>query len=220
MSITFEDVKNNEEFKIYVKKADELVQVLGYTDHSAGHTLKVAANASKILSTLGYDERTVELANISAYIHDIGSMINRKAHAHTGAIMAFSILTRMGMHPDEIAIITSAVGHHDEDTGNAISPVSAAVIIADKTDVRRSRVRNEDFTTFDIHDKVNYSVVESELKVFADKKYISLQMEVDTSICSVMDYFEIFLGRMVMCKRAAEFLGTNFGVTVNGMKLL
>ncbi len=218
--LTFEDIKNNEEIQVYIKKADEVLGVLGYTDHSTKHTLKVGTSASKILQKLGYSEREQELAKIAAYLHDIGNIVNRNNHAQTGAILSFDILSRLGMEPAEIALITSAIGNHDEGTGVAVNPISAAIIIGDKTDVRRSRVRNRDFTTFDIHDRVNYSVVKSELSIRASEKIISLNMVIDTSICSVMDYFEIFLSRMLMCKRAAEFLKTDFELITNNIKLL
>ena len=218
--ITFEDVLANEEFRVYVEKGDALLGTLGFTDHSAAHTIKVGESAVAILTTLGYSADEAELARIAGYIHDIGNMVNRVDHAQTGAIIAFQILTRMGMPPEDIAAVVSAIGNHDESTGTAISPASAAIIIADKTDVRRSRVRNTDFATFDIHDRVNYAVVESTLSVEADTREILLKMVIDTTICSVMDYFEIFLARMLMCRRAADMLKASFGLIVNDTRIL
>ena len=222
--ITLEDVRRNEEFSTYVSKGNKVLAVMGYTDHSAAHTMKVAKGAADILSRFGYSEREIELARIAGYTHDIGNMVNRADHAHTGAIIAFNILTRMNMSPDEIATIVSAIGHHDESTGRAISCVSAAIIIADKTDVRRTRVRNKDFATFDIHDRVNYAVEKSALDIEIDeeqnRKDINLKIKLDISICSVMEYFEIFLTRMLMCSKAAEFLGASFHLYANDAKLV
>ena len=217
--ITFADVLANEEFRVYVEKGDEVLGTLGYTDHSAAHTVKVGETAAKVLLTLGFSEEE-ELARIAGYIHDIGNMVNRVDHAQTGAIIAFQILTHMGMPPVDIAAVVSAIGNHDEGAGMAVSPISAAIIISDKTDVRRSRVRNTDFATFDIHDRVNYAVEKSELTVNADTREILLTMTIDAAICSVMDYFEIFLSRMMMCRRAADKLKSHFGLLVNGSRIL
>lgn len=218
--ITYQDVVNNEELKVYVGKGNEILGVLGYTDHSAAHTVKVGEGAADILLKLGYSPEEAELAKIAGYIHDIGNIVNRQEHALTGAVMAFAILTKMGMEPVDIAVIVSAIGNHDEDAGIAISPISAAIIIADKTDVRRSRVRNRDFATFDIHDRVNYAVVGNELVIEENDRKILLQLTIDTEICSVMDYFEIFLTRMLMCKRAAEFLNATFKLSINNSIIL
>jgi len=218
--ITFADVLANEEFRVYVEKGDELLGTLGYTDHSAAHTVKVGQTAAHVLLTLGFSEDEAELARIAGYVHDIGNMVNRVDHAQTGAIIAFQLLTHMGMPPADIAAVVSAIGNHDEGAGSAISPVSAAIIISDKTDVRRSRVRNTDFATFDIHDRVNYAVEKSELSVDAGKREVLLTMTIDTEICSVMDYFEIFLSRMMMCRRAADMLKARFGLLVNGSRIL
>ncbi len=218
--ITFEDIKHNEEFNTYITKGNELLGVLGYTEHSHAHVMKVAQMAAEILIKLGYDDRTVELAEIAAYIHDIGNVINRVEHAQSGAIMAFQILTKIGMIPEEIAAVVGAVGNHDEDAGIPVSPVSAALILADKTDVRRSRVRNKDKSKFDIHDRVNYAVEKSKLVVDGQNRVVRLEMNIDTEICSVMDYFEIFLVRMLMCRRAAEYLNIAFELTANGVKLI
>ncbi len=218
MSISFEEIRNDRELSVYIQKGNELLGVLGYTDHSAAHTLKVGETAAQILSRLRYDQRSIELCRIAGYIHDIGNMVNRVNHAQTGAIMAVNILSRMGVDPEEIAIIAGAIGNHDEQTGISISPVAAALVIGDKTDVRRSRVRNTNFATFDIHDRVNYAVERADLTI--ERDLILLDLKIDTTICSVMDYFEIFLTRMIMCRRAAEFLESRFGLHINGAKLL
>lgn len=218
--ITFEDVKKNEEFNTYIIKGNELLGALGYTEHSHAHVGKVSSTAAEILEKLGYDSRTVELVRIAGYIHDIGNMVNRVEHAQTGALMAFTILTKMGMDPNEIAAVTGAIGNHDEDAGIPVSPIAAALILADKTDVRRSRVRNQDFAKFDIHDRVNYAVEQSSLIIDIEHRVVRLEMIIDTKICSVMDYFEIFLMRMVMCRRAAEFLDMKLELMANGSRLL
>ena len=218
--LTFSDIKSNPEFTMYIEKGNEQLGVLGYTDHSEQHTLKVGGIASDILLSLGYPAHQAGLAKIAGYIHDIGNMVNRHSHCSTGAMMAFSIFTKMGADPEDIATVVNAVGNHDEELGIATSPVAAALIIADKTDVHRSRVRNEDIATFDIHDRVNYAVETSKVIVNAEEKIISAHMCIDTNICSVMDYFEIFLTRMLMCKRAANYLGTNFELWVNDSRLL
>lgn len=218
--ITLEDVIKNKEFETYLNKGNEVLGVLGYTDHSPAHTLKVAQTATHILQTLDYSEREIELCKIASYIHDIGNVVNRVRHSQTGAIMAFDILNRMGMEPEEIAVIVSAVGNHDEGEGLPVNAVSAALIIADKTDVRRSRVRNTDKASFDIHDRVNYAVEKSELTIDKEERIIRLDLRIDTEISSVVDYFEIFLTRMLMCKKAAAFLDTQFRIKINGHKIL
>ncbi len=218
--ITYQDIKKNEEIKTYLGKGNELLGVLGFTEHSYKHAAKVAKTASDILIDLGYDERKVELARIAGYMHDIGNMVNRIDHAQTGAVLAFNILTRMEMAPEEVAIIVAAIGNHDEGTGSAISTVSSALILADKTDVRRTRVRNSDFATFDIHDRVNYAVENAQIQVNEQKKSVLLDLTIDTKICSVLDYFEIFMARMLMCRRAADYLGVKFELIINSAKLL
>ncbi|RXM57934.1 HD domain-containing protein [Clostridium tetani] len=218
--ITFEDIKNNKEFQTYIQKGDELLGVMGYTEHSFIHAGKVSYTADSILASLGYSERERELGKIAGYIHDIGNMINRIDHAQTGAILAFDILTRMEMPPEEIATIVSSIGNHDEGTGQPVNTVSAALILADKSDVRRSRVRNRDFATFDIHDRVNYAVEDAEVKVNSEKRIILLEMKIDITISSLMEYFEIFLNRMMMCRKAAGFLDSKFDLVINGTKLL
>lgn len=201
--ITFEEIKNNEHIKTYIKKADESLIALGYTEHSFAHVTKVSEMAKEILLELGYSKREAELAQIAGYLHDIGNVINRVDHAQSGAVMAFRILDKLGAEPEEIATIIAAIGNHDEKTAVAVNPVAAALILADKTDVRRSRVRNSDLATFDIHDRVNYAVEDSSTKISKDKKSIILNLKINTEISSVMDYFEIFLDRMLLCRKAA-----------------
>ena len=193
---------------------------LGYTEHSRVHSAKVSCTAGNILAQLNYPEEEIELARIAGYMHDLGNCINRTDHAHTGGILAFQLLTKMNADPAAIAKIIGAIGNHDERTGCATEPISAALIIADKTDVRRNRVRNSEKTDFDIHDRVNYAAVSSELQIQSDKKEIRLDIELDNSICSIMDYFEIFLERMLMCRRAAEVLGCTFKLIANGSEVL
>ena len=218
--MTFNDIKNNDDIKTYITKADEALAALGYTEHSFAHVGKVADTAMNILSTLGYDKRTVELAGIAGYLHDIGNLVNRVDHSQSGAVMAFRILDNLGMRADEIAVIVSAIGNHDEGTGVPVNSVAAALIIADKCDVRRSRVRNFDASSFDIHDRVNYSVVRSDVRISPNSGTVILDLDVDLSISSVMDYFQIFIGRMQMCRHAAKALGLLFGLVVNGQTLL
>lgn len=218
--ITFDMIRSNEEIRTYIAKGNRNLGVLGFTEHAFGHAMKAADTASKILMELGYGERDVELAKMAGFMHDLGNCINRTDHAHTGALMAMQILRDMGMEPTEIAVIAAAIGNHDEKTGTAVDAVSAALILADKTDVRRSRVRGRDQTRFDIHDRVNYAAISSLLDIDKEEKVITLNIELDDSICSVLDYFEIFLSRMVMCRRAAEMLSCTFRMNANGAKVL
>ena len=218
--ITFEEIRSNRDIKTYISKADESLKALGYTEHSFAHVGKVAENAAYILTTLGYDERTIELARIAGYLHDIGNLVNRVDHSQSGAVMAFRILDNLGMPADEIATVVTAIGNHDEGTGVPVNPVAAALIIADKSDVRRTRVRNIDMSSFDIHDRVNYSVEESDLSISDDKKRAVLTLKIDPSISAVMDYFRIFIGRMEMSKHAAAALGLEFSLVINGQELL
>lgn len=218
MVITYEQIKKNDKVNTYIKKADESLIALGYTEHSFAHVTKVADTARRILLTLGYSEREAELAAIAGYLHDIGNVINRIDHAQSGAVMAFRILDNMEADPEDIATIITAIGNHDEHTAFPVNAVAAALILGDKTDVRYTRVRNQDLSTYDIHDRVNYSVKETE--VLVDKNEICLKMTIETKLCSVMDYFEIFLGRMTLCRRAAEKLGVTFSLVINGQKLL
>lgn len=218
--ITFEDIKNSKEIQTYIRKADDSLVELGYTEHSFAHVGKVASQAQEILLKLGYDERTAELARIAGYMHDIGNVVNRVDHAQSSAIMAFRILDKMGMDVEELATIMSAIGNHDEATAVPVNAVAAALMLADKSDVRRSRVRNTDHGTFDIHDRVNYSVEASKLEIDSENKYAVLELKIDTKLFSIMDYFEIFLGRMLLCRRASEFLKLRFKLVINGVELL
>jgi len=218
--VTFNDVVSSEAIKEYIRQADESLLAIGYTEHSFAHVMKTAKVARYVLSTLEYDSRYVELAMIAAYLHDIGNMINRADHSQSGAMMAFRLLEEMGMKPKELAAVVTAIGNHDEGTGTPVNPIAAALILADKSDVRRSRVRNTDFSTFDIHDRVNYSVTESKIEINEEKTIIKLDMLIDTKYSSVMDYFEIFLERMILCRKAAEKLGLRFRLVINGHNLL
>lgn len=219
--ITYKEIRNNEEINTYIRMADNTMLAMGYTEHSFAHVTKVAEKASGILGSLGYDERTCELAKIAGYLHDIGNVINRKDHAQSGAIMAYRLLDRLGMEALENATIITAIGNHDEDTGVAVNPVAAALILADKSDVRRSRVRRSDISSLsDIHNRVNYSVETSELSLDEENSAITLELTIDTEKCAVMDYFEIFMKRMLLCKKAAGHLGLKFRLRINGSVLL
>jgi uncharacterized protein len=218
--ITFKEIKKNPQIKTYIQKADESLNALGYTEHSFAHVGIVAEVARYILSTMGYPERTIELAQIAGYMHDIGNVINRVDHAQSGAVMAFRILDRVGVDAEEIATIISAIGNHDESTAVPVNEVAAALILADKTDVRFTRVRNRDLASFDIHDRVNYAVKESKTVINEEKTKITLYLTIDTEASSVMDYFEIFLERMILCKKAAEKLNLRFQLVINGQKIL
>lgn len=219
MKITYQDVKNNEAIKTYIRKADESLIALGYTEHSFAHVTKVAETAADLLLELGYSERDAELARIAGYLHDIGNVVNRIDHAQSGAVMAFRILDTMGCDPEDTATIITAIGNHDESTAFPVNPIAAALIIADKTDVRCSRVRNIDRSSFDIHDSVNFAVKES-LLTYKKGEHITLTLTIDTTECVVMDYFEIFLGRMKLCRKAAEKLGLEFKLIINGQSLI
>ena len=218
--ISYSDIKNNEAIRQYIKSADSSLRALGYTEHSFAHVEKVAVGVEYILGTLGYSEREIELAKIVAYLHDIGNLVNRIDHSQSGAVMAFRILDNLGMAPSEIATVVTAIGNHDEGTGVPVNNVAAALILADKSDVRRSRVRNADVANFDIHDRVNYSVRSSELTVLPESGEIWLELEIEDEYSSVMDYFEIFLERMILCRKAAETLEMKFRLKINGQKLL
>ena len=217
---SFEDIKNNDDVRTYITKADESLSALGYTEHSFAHVTRTAEDAGYILRTLGYPERDVELAMISGYLHDIGNLVNRTNHSLSGAVMVFNILEDLGFEADEIATVTTAIGNHDEGTGVPVDHVSAALILADKSDVRRTRVRNTEISSFDIRDRVNYSVKKSVLKINEERTLIKLKLTVDTKYGSVMDYFEIFLGRMIMCRKAAETLKLEFKLIVNEQQLI
>ena len=218
--LTYETIRKDEAIQTYITRADESLAALGFTEHSFAHVCHVADMAGYILTTMGYDERTVELAKIAGYLHDIGNLVNRSEHSQSGAVMAWTLLQSMGCDPGELATIVTAIGNHDEGTGVPGNPVAAALILADKADVRRSRVRNQEISTFDIHDRVNYSVKKSELKINSDRTLVKLKLTVDTRYGSVMDYFEIFLGRMVLCRKAAERLGLQFKLIINEQQLI
>ena len=218
--ITYESLKHNEEIRTYIRRADESLKALGFTEHSFAHVTRVSETAAGILTDLGYDAHDVELTKIAGYLHDIGNLVNRVDHSQSGALMAFRILDHMGMPPEDIATVVTAIGNHDEGTGVPVNGVAAALILADKSDVRRTRVRNADFATFDIHDRVNYSVTSSDLVLDTDKKTVTLTLDIDTDVASVMSYFEIFLGRMVMCRKAADKLGLQFKLNINGQMLI
>ncbi len=217
--ITYRKVKENEEINLLIEKGNEVLDVLGFTEHSRKHAAKVAETAGKILKDLGYGPKEIRLSKIAGYMHDIGNSINRHDHAHTGALLAYGILKEMGMPLRDVMTVTSAIGNHDESTGTAVDIVSAALILADKTDVRRNRVQNPTIANFDIHDRVNYAVLASSLEVKKEKRVIQMNLELDDEMCTVMDYFEIFLERMIMCRRAAEVLGCKFKLVANGNKI-
>ena len=218
--ITFSEIKNSEEIRTYIALADESLVALGFTEHSYAHVTKVAVTAAQILSELSYSDREIELVKIAGYLHDIGNLVNRIDHSQSGAVMAFRILDNLNMDAEDIAVVVSAIGNHDEGTGVPVNAVAAALILADKSDVRRSRVRNRDVTNFDIHDRVNYSVISSRLEIERERSIVRLTLEIDTDYGSVMDYFEIFLNRMILCRKAAEKLGLNFKLDINGQQLI
>lgn len=216
--VTLEQVRHDARVRSYIEKADESLIALGFTEHSFQHVAKVAAVASSLLRRLGYEERTCELAAIAGWLHDIGNVINRIDHAQSGAVMAFRLLDEMGMPANEVATVITAIGNHDEGTAYPVNAVAAALILGDKTDVRRNRVRNKDTATFDIHDRVNYSVEHSEVILEGDE--VRLELKIDTTVCPVMSYFEIFMQRMLLCRRAAERLNLKFALIINGQKVL
>ena len=218
--LTYEQVKHDTAVRTYIQRADESLIALGFTEHSFAHVTMVAEMAGYILETMGYDKRTAELARIAGFLHDIGNLVNRIDHSQSGAVMAFRILDNMDCDPAEIATIVTAIGNHDEGTGQPVNAVAAALILADKSDVRRSRVRNRDQGNFDIHDRVNYSVKTSRLKIDEARTSILLELDVDTEYGSVMDYFEIFMRRMLLCRKAAETLGLRFRLTINEQNLI
>lgn len=218
--VTYKYIKQNPDIMEYIRRADKALEAQGFTEHSFAHVERAAQIASMILETLNYDERTVELAKIAGIMHDIGNVINRVDHAQSGAVMAFRLLDNLSMPASEICSIISAIGNHDEGTGQPLDPISAALIIGDKTDVRRSRVRNSDLLTFDIHDRVNYAVEYSKVNFNEDKTAIILELQIDTEISSVLEYFEIFLDRMLLCKRASQFFGLKFKMITNGSSVL
>ncbi len=218
--VTLSQILKNEEIKAYIKKGNENLGAIGFTEHGFPHAKRSSDYASAILHTLGYDERTCELAAIAGYMHDIGNVVNRVDHAQSGALMAFQILNRLGMPPEEVAVIVAAIGNHDEGTAATVNPVAAALILSDKGDVRRSRVRDKCTVNNDIHDRVNYAVERADTEIDLDSKTATLNLSIDTQICPVMEYFEIFMTRMVLCRRAAEYLGLQFELIINETRLL
>ena len=218
--VTFTEVKNNEEIKTYIRMADETLKSLKFTEHSFAHVVRCADVAGQILSRLGYDRRTVELGQIAAYMHDIGNVVNRIDHAQSGAVMAFQLLDKMGMLPNEIAKIVCAIGNHDESTAYPVNELAAALIIADKSDVRRSRVRDKADLDIDIHDRVHYAVEKSKLTIDPEEGKFTLSLAVDENISPISEYFEIFLGRMLLCRRAADYFNMKFEVTINSFKVM
>lgn len=218
-NLDYKSIRKNEEINMLIDKGNSVLKMTGYTEHSAKHAAKVADRAGWILKTMDYDKHEIELGKIAGYMHDIGNSINRNDHAHIGGILAYQILKSLGMPLQDVLVISSAIGHHDEGTGTAIDPVSAALILADKTDVRRNRVQNPVKANFDIHDRVNYAALSAKLDINKEKKVIQMNLELDDNICSLMDYFEIFMQRMLMCRRASEVLGYRFKLVANGSKL-
>lgn len=218
--VTYDTLRRDAAINTYITRADESLSALGFTEHSFPHVCRVAELAGEILRTLGYDEHEIELARIAAYLHDIGNLVNRVDHSQSGAVMAFRILDHMDMDAADVATVVTAIGNHDEGTGVPVNATAAALILADKSDVRRNRVRNRDIATFDIHDRVNYSVEHSALRVLPEEKVALLELTVDTKFSSVMDFFEIFMKRMLLCRRAAERLGLRFQLTINGQQLI
>ena len=218
--MTYKEIRKNEEVRALIEKGNANLGSLGYTDHSEAHSTLVAERASFVLQQFGYSEHEMELAKIAGFMHDIGNAVNRKQHAEYGALLANEILKKTDLPVEDRITVVSAIGNHDESTGGAVDAVSAALIIADKTDVRRNRVRAKDKSTYDIHDRVNFAVTEANLKINLEKKQIALNLQIDESICTMYEYFDIFLGRMQMCRHAAEIFGARFKLTANGSKVL
>ena len=218
--MNYKELLQNEEVKAFLTKGNANLGILGYTDHSEKHCAIVAKRAGMILEKFGYSKHEIELAELAGAMHDIGNVINRKNHGEYGAILAYSILEKLKVPLEDRVLIMSAIGNHDESTGGAVDPISAALILADKTDVRRNRVRNKDKSSFDKHDRVNYAVTNSAVKINQEKRLITLNLQIDEEICTMYEYFEIFLGRMLMCRKAAELLGARFKLTANGSKVL
>lgn len=218
--MTYEELKKDPAIQEYIRCADRSLLALGYTEHSFAHVGRVADTAATILRTLGYSDHQVELVQMAAYLHDIGNLVNRVEHSQSGATLAFCILSKTDLPPEDIATVVTAIGNHDEGTGVPVNAVAAALILADKSDVRRSRVRNTDATTFDIHDRVNYSTMDSRLEINEAHTIMTLVLSVDPQYSSVMDYFEIFMERMLLCRRAAESLSLQFKLTINGQPLM
>lgn len=218
--LTAAELLNNHEVQTLIAKGNEYLGQIGFTEHGFRHIQLVSEVAARVLEQLGYPKRTVELAAIAGLLHDIGNVVNRCGHSESGALMTARLLNRLGMPDEEVVTVVAAIGNHDEKNGQAVNEVAAALILADKSDVHRSRVRNPDFATFDIHDRVNYAVEQANLHVFTAQRVISMELEINTKICPVMEYFEIFLTRMIMCRRAANHLGCRFALVINGARLL
>ena len=218
--MTYQEIKQNKAIQAYIRKADESLIALGFTEHSFAHVTRVAETVKYILETLEFDPHAIEIGQIAGYLHDIGNLVNRIDHSQSGAVMAFQILNELNFPAEDVATIVTAIGNHDEGTGVPVNPVAAALILADKADVRRSRVRNRDISSFDIHDRVNYSVTKSQLKINEEKTLVKLKLSVDTHFGSVMDYFEIFMQRMILCRKAAERLGLQFKLIINEQQLI
>ncbi|MBQ8610744.1 MAG: HD domain-containing protein [Oscillospiraceae bacterium] len=218
--ITLETLRENKDINTYITAADRSLEALGYTEHSYAHVLRVAKTAAYILTTMGCSDHEVQLARVAAYLHDIGNLVNRTDHSQSGAVMAFRILDKMDMPAEDLATVVTAIGNHDEGTGVPVDAVAAALILADKSDVRRSRVRNIDPATFDIHDRVNYSVRSSQLSINEARDQVTLSLDIDTQYGSIMEYFEIFLERMLLCRRAANKLGLEFKLIINEQHLM
>jgi metal-dependent HD superfamily phosphatase/phosphodiesterase len=218
--VTFQSVKADPEVQAYIKAAQDMLEAIAFTEHGLRHVGLVAHRSMKLMESMERDPRRVELTGIAALLHDIGNLINRHDHGQSSALLAHAILLRMGMPPDEVAVVMAAIGNHEEEIGNPVNDVAAALILADKSDVHRSRVANRDFATFDIHDRVNYAVLHSDLVVVPEAKSIQLVLQVDTEIIAIIEYFEIFLTRMLMSRRAAQFLGYHFELVINETRLL
>ena len=218
--VTFNDIKHNEEIRTYIKMADDSLSPMGFTEHGFAHVTRVMDVTEQILKKMGYDERTIELAKISAYMHDIGNIVNRIDHAQSGAVMAFRLLTNLNMPAEEISRIISAIGNHDESTAFPVNEIAAALILADKSDVRRSRVRTKDHKAFDIHDRVNYAVEKSKLEIDTENKKFILHLSIDETMITISEYFEIFMNSMILCRRAARFFGYEFEIMHNKMRVM
>lgn len=220
MHITYQDVRSDPEVRAYIAQADASLAAIGFTEHAFAHVTKCAETASRLLLDLDYDTHLAELAKIAGFMHDMGNAVNRNDHAQTGALMAMQILDRMGMDPADIGVVISAIGYHDDKTAFPVNEVAAALLLADKADVRRSRVRDKSTVSLDIHDRVNYAVEHSELALDRPAGTLTLILSINTDVCAVMDYFEIFLDRMLLCRKAAEFFGLTFKLKINGSSLL
>jgi metal-dependent HD superfamily phosphatase/phosphodiesterase len=218
--MTYEELKNNDAVKIYIESADKSLHALGFTEHSFPHTCLVAERAGEILLQLGFDSHTIELGKIAGFLHDIGNIVNRVEHSQSSAVMAFYLMNQLAFEPSDIATVCAAIGNHDEGTGTPVNEVAAALILADKSDVRRSRVREKDVRNFDIHDRVNFSVTHSQILIDKDNKILSLKLSLDPKYGSVMEYFEIFMERMLLCRKAADALGLGFKLFLNEQQMI